>query len=662
MLRFLRICSLCVLPGAVCLLPGAVWLLLEIGGPAGVARAADDPSAMRTWSDATGRFKIKGEFVSLENEVVTLRQADGKELEIPLAKLSAADRELAKQAAEAVGENPFAPKSGPPGRDNPFAPSGGGMPAARRSGGSARSISVDWSAAREVNPQPESPNWSGAVTAEQLAAGAVTLKPKTVRLPAKRDFFEKDRDVVFSPGATQGVVGYTLEQRGERGAPGSFTTRIVLFDPQGSRVAAAAQTEGEFIPLGLDDAATRLFVRKTQFGFGNSDELEVWGMSAKGIARRLQWIPHDDMKGGERDIHWGTGVADDRGLSLGSKGKLVLWNLETGAPEWFLETGRNHTPAVSPNRKYLAYAGQSAVGVLEIATGKVLALLPDSGKNLSVLAFSPDGKYLAGAGGNTIFVWNSATGELYREITDKPVLGQHPLAWASPKTLLIGGHLLVDVESRITMWEYSGAEVVDVLGGLCWFYLTGSGPEALVAATIPHPAAEQALAQAASDPKFLVLRPGDPVAVDVSGVPEAVRAKMQAALQSKLTNAGFKLAATAPVVAKATVLAGKNYDVIYTQSGMLFFASEGTKYVSHDNTLTLSFWENGKATWQTSTTKSGAPRHLERRQDQTVAQALTEASTPTADMLNWIAVPKYVPRTGNRPALGSSSATLQGVQ
>ncbi|MEX2307707.1 MAG: redoxin family protein [Pirellulales bacterium] len=46
----------------------------------------------RTWTDKTGKFKVTAEFVGVEGKDVVLRQADGQEINVPLNRLSPADR------------------------------------------------------------------------------------------------------------------------------------------------------------------------------------------------------------------------------------------------------------------------------------------------------------------------------------------------------------------------------------------------------------------------------------------------------------------------------------------------------------------------------------------------------------------------------------------
>src|SRR4051794_17524294 len=67
-----------------------------LSGHAATATAAE----MRTWSDATGQFKIRAKFLGSDQGKVTLGKEDGSEIDIDLNKLSAADQ---KYVAEQAG-------------------------------------------------------------------------------------------------------------------------------------------------------------------------------------------------------------------------------------------------------------------------------------------------------------------------------------------------------------------------------------------------------------------------------------------------------------------------------------------------------------------------------------------------------------------------------
>src|ERR1700722_12044673 len=65
---------------------------------------------LRTWTDATGQFKIDAKFVAQDKGKVTLEGKDGKRFEIEAAKLSAADQKhLANLVKKPTVADPFKP-------------------------------------------------------------------------------------------------------------------------------------------------------------------------------------------------------------------------------------------------------------------------------------------------------------------------------------------------------------------------------------------------------------------------------------------------------------------------------------------------------------------------------------------------------------------------
>src|SRR4051794_18610377 len=54
---------------------------------------------MRTWTSADGKFKVEAELLAVQEGQVSLRVADGTEINVPLTKLSDADRQFAKGRA-----------------------------------------------------------------------------------------------------------------------------------------------------------------------------------------------------------------------------------------------------------------------------------------------------------------------------------------------------------------------------------------------------------------------------------------------------------------------------------------------------------------------------------------------------------------------------------
>lgn len=72
--------------------------------PASLASTAPGP---RTWSDATGSFKVEAIFVKSADGKVTLRRTDGREVTVPLDRLSTEDQKYVEKAAAKPVQNPF---------------------------------------------------------------------------------------------------------------------------------------------------------------------------------------------------------------------------------------------------------------------------------------------------------------------------------------------------------------------------------------------------------------------------------------------------------------------------------------------------------------------------------------------------------------------------
>ncbi|NLS91397.1 MAG: hypothetical protein GXX96_04330 [Planctomycetaceae bacterium] len=75
--------------------------------PEGVLSAA---ARKRNWSDSTGTFTVEAEFLELDGDTVRLRRTDGKELKVPMDRLSKEDQEAARELAKSpapVVDNPF---------------------------------------------------------------------------------------------------------------------------------------------------------------------------------------------------------------------------------------------------------------------------------------------------------------------------------------------------------------------------------------------------------------------------------------------------------------------------------------------------------------------------------------------------------------------------
>src|SRR5205823_472123 len=91
----------------------------------------------RTWTDRTGKFSVKARFQEVKGDNIVLAKADGKTIEVPLAKLSDADAGYVKGVTEAS--------------DNPFVESATSVAAASDASGPTNK--ANWHDAKQIRPQ-----------------------------------------------------------------------------------------------------------------------------------------------------------------------------------------------------------------------------------------------------------------------------------------------------------------------------------------------------------------------------------------------------------------------------------------------------------------------------------------------------------------------------
>ena len=56
----------------------------------------------RTWQDESGKFKIEAELLEVNEDSVRLRKADGKEISVPIARLSKTDQDFVRASQKST--------------------------------------------------------------------------------------------------------------------------------------------------------------------------------------------------------------------------------------------------------------------------------------------------------------------------------------------------------------------------------------------------------------------------------------------------------------------------------------------------------------------------------------------------------------------------------
>jgi hypothetical protein len=603
----------------------------------GLAAAQAAAQEKRTWTDKTGKFKIEATLKQVAGGKATLVKADGKEVVIEVTKLSAADQKFLRDNPPGEEEeNPF--KEADPSPSTPAAP--------------PKQAKVDWADVTQIALSPASDEWKFAPPGGTKQA---PQKNRAIALPQKANFFEGVQGLAVNNGRTRAVVGYAMDEPKPTG-----TTRIVLCDFEQGKILMKATTEGKLAPVALSDDGTQVLMRRAEFGFGNADRLELWKLSPQGVEKKLVFVPYEAENGGGKDIKWGAFLEDGRYLTLGGSGKLALWKAGSAEPIAALQIDGGCGPAISADRKYVAFSTGKQLGILDIEKQEVAALTATPQTPWPQLAFSPDDSQIACMCHGKLLVWNFADGKLVKDI---PLAGLHlgtsEIVWPHPKYMLLSKTKLFDIENQVPLWTYNGAEAVAAVGPSQCAFVVSQGhnaPGALVVGPVPTKAFETALAAAQKQPDFFVLKQGTTVKLSLQSLQDAQeREKVREDLTAKLQERGCKVGDNGTIELVATAEAGEERDISYHGFGIGFKTYKVREYISK-----LAFQYQGKVAWQTQ--GSSVPGFISLKQGETVEQVLRRSERPNYSFFSNVELPKVLIKPTDANGLGQSKVGVTGVE
>ncbi|MFM7076034.1 MAG: SHD1 domain-containing protein [Planctomycetaceae bacterium] len=624
----------------------------------------------RTWTDKTGKFRIEAEFVGEEDGVVTLRKEDGDEIEVPLDKLSSADKRAVSEAKAAAEDNPFASKAKEKdpfaSKKKPAADSGKG----RAKGGTATAkkrapaddddgdapakpaeVTVDWSAAELVASGTE-----GEWTIEVGAAPESVAKPRPVAIPGKSNFFEAMVPLAVSGDGSKVAIGYLL---GEPKPDG--TCRVVVADLASGKATPVAVTTGQVAPFALHDDGAHMLARREEFGFGNHDRLEVWKVAGGKVRKLRSFIPYPQAGGASRDIGWAR-FLDGESFATAGNGELAVWRFPELEPVCRLPV--SGVPALSPDRRFIAFCDAGGVGLFDVEAREVVArrAVP-AGLFNPQLAFSPSGQRLACIARQTLLVWDVAAGDVIREMEVPSIPIFTGIAFPDEDWVLGGNQYLIGVESGILLWTYSGQQQVTTAGPWTLFgTVDGEKSGALVPLAIPHPAAKALLAKAAADPNLFVLREGTRVRIDVERIPDpTARAQAAEALAERLRTIGCPADPAGSIVLSASVSGPEKKTLSLRNAG---------DYDVQEWVTALEFVHEGKPVWRTqsSNVPGGPVVFFNLEEGENIGSWLAKRQKPDYGLFERVELPRFLQRptaggaAGGSPTLGTSQVTTAGLR
>jgi len=602
-------------------------VLAVLAGPG----VADDPPdhEVRLWKDASGSFQVRARLVGQTDGAVRLRKNDGKEISVPLAKLSQADREYVDKATapKPVAVVPQRERRGLR-RDDPS-----------KSAGATKPLPDN---GRTINPgidpvtgdfEPDPLNFVavaelGSVTVCDVDAYDAVSAPKPADAACSKLLVSVGRHVITEPTAAKG--------------------RIYLVDWKQRRVDPVWEVGKKLELLDHDPDSGRSVFIEGMDGLGSGGEIVVAEGLATGEGKILfrRTLPGAGQPGFQPKVGWAAMVSSSHLLAIVNT-TLFLWDLPAAKLLYRVEGMKSgNTPAVSPNGASFALWYEGGIAVIETATGKVQRRLSQPGWSPSA-AFDPAGRQLAICESNRFRIWDCQSDTITADAATTEHLGSGPPHWIGPRTILSSNGNAIDTELGMAVWQYSLPYGKNSLFAASRLWFSGDHSTCTVTALeVPHlPVGYVVGAILAGGEAALVMAPGMKVSIAVDNRLGPAVAIDEVAIRKGIAQAcqqaGWVVENQAPVqltarlerlpVQELKFRDARNANGITTATMQPFKAD---LEIRRGNEL---LWSQG--------TQNYPPMILFLGEGETVQQAVTKWERPHADFFTRLHLPPRIPRS-----------------
>lgn len=393
------------------------------------------------------------------------------------------------------------------------------------------------------SPEVTSTGWQ----VEPAAVEALPTIEKSTPLNSPRDFLEKlliaeskARAVLYYdtgkvgaklPTGTRWAESYNLRSNKlDSKVPIDFASKPVDLSSDGSRLLLQSDAGNRFDVINLDTG-------KHVVGFRPS-------------AKQVESQPTAVTSAQFVDMN--------HVVTMSAGGLLVLWKIPECQAVYKFRTNFSSmsraTPVLSPDRKYLALAGDRTIHFVRTMSGESCGRLDTGGATpVHSLAFEPQGSRLAAgfdAGeGSLLRIWSLENAQVAAEvgIPAEP----SPLVWCGQGHILCGGRYLADLTQQVVAWKYevrSGMAFPNNQFGRCW-YVTSTAPDervTLVGLSLPD---EQVSSILGSTKVKVPLWPADAtykLSVQVDQCPDTIRNRIGARFTRILAGSKHEFCPDAP--------------------------------------------------------------------------------------------------------------------
>ncbi len=384
----------------------------------------------RTWSDASGSFKVKAALINVDDKEVLLRKPDKTEIKVPREKLSTVDLAYLKKLEKELG--PIAAK--PPAEVQYF-------------NEAAFADAQAWLQPNRAAIQPD------ALPSElKLKQGGVVF--------GTRDIFDSLGAIISVGGPDARLLAAV-----ENGSPSEpKPTRLLWTSLAEQKVIGEQQFPGGEVVMDYHAPSRRLLtyaVVKTEGNVWGEQTLSLWEVQAtdKQAKPVIRWNVTQSVNSRSWQP-WARLLDGNTVLHRSAHQEYVVWDVEAKQLRYRLkqESFFAAPATLSGGKKYLVLPEDKRVRILEAASGKLVCTLPAE-HGSSGVAVSPDGVRLAVLDRSQLTVWNLTSLDAAPEVYQAEAIGTPfgaNLAWVSTDRVAVDGRelILFSLPHKMALWNY----------------------------------------------------------------------------------------------------------------------------------------------------------------------------------------------------------------
>ncbi|NUQ61660.1 MAG: hypothetical protein HUU20_04175 [Pirellulales bacterium] len=616
----------------------------------GVHAESDAP---RVWKDTTGKFQIRATLVEQTASAVRLHTSDGREISVPIERLSPADRDYLK-SLEMPKDNPFAGGT-PIAKPADGAPPAGGAPRTLRDAAESKSVGDEMAlpgTGATLDLSSDSPDGSFVpdpqTKAPLLPAGLVPVSPIDAY------------DNVAGPVVANAAGGLFLVSigRNKSGSPQETRGRIYTVNLERKTSDLVWDHPNAVRVLDHDAPTGRTLIVDKLDQFQRGGELVmVVGLetgNAKPLYRRT--LPGAGKPGFAPQVAWARLLSGSHVAAIVDR-VLHVWDLPAARLVYRIENASESEPPVfSGNLIYMAVPQSGKVVLVETASGTIRKSIPTGNTLTPGAAFHSEGRLLAICFSNQYRVWDCVADNVVSEATVTDHLGSHPIHWIAPR--LFRGALgdAVHLDLGMSVWKYAtSASTAPIVVGNKLLTATTSQNCAVASVPIPHASAEKSIERLmqAGDAAMLV-RPGASVAIAVEGANPADQAAITASLSEAAEKAGWKVSSRGSITLVAKIGRGKPEELHFRSMGGDFRATSTANLTPF--TAELEIRRGTSVLWSRSTVNR-IPPLLHLQEGETVQDAVKRFEKPDPAFFSRLNLPPRIPKPEVSSQVGQSVLT-----